>query len=269
MPTGAIVGGSAIVGGLISSKASKSAAKTQANAANNASDLTWQQYNQTRNDLMPYMNAGKSELGKYTNYLNSNPYLSGKKQFSASGLPYANGAGNFTFNASNLDQTPGYQFTLQQGMRGVNNSASARGLGLSGAQLKGISDYTTGLADNTYNEQYQNALNAYNSSYNNALSTYNTNYNTAANQANRLYNLVNLGENAASQSGNLGQTAASNAGQLATSGANALAAGTVGSANALTGAINGASNAYLLSSLLGNYGNSGSTYGLYGNGTYS
>lgn len=58
----------------------------------------------------------------------------------------------------NLEQTPGYKFTLAQGMKAVNNSAAARGLGNSGAALKGAATYATGLADTTYQQQFANAL---------------------------------------------------------------------------------------------------------------
>lgn len=43
-----------VAGGMISSNGAQDAAQTQANAANNASALDMQKYQQTRNDLMPY-----------------------------------------------------------------------------------------------------------------------------------------------------------------------------------------------------------------------
>lgn len=49
-----------------------------------------------------------------------------------------------------LAQTPGYQFTLQQGLESTQNAAAARGLGVSGAALKAAAAYSTGLAQNTY-----------------------------------------------------------------------------------------------------------------------
>lgn len=58
----------------------------------------------------------------------------------------------------NLEQTPGYKWNLAQGTKAVQNSAAARGLGNSGAALKGIATYSQGLADNTYQQQFQNAL---------------------------------------------------------------------------------------------------------------
>lgn len=133
----------------------------------------------------------------------------------------------FSFNPEDLQNTPGYQFTLDQGLRQVNNSAAARGLGLSGAQLKGATSFATGLANQTYGDQY-----------NRALSSYNTNYQVAANDVNRLQNMVNMGQNSAAQQGQQGITGAQGAGNYLTQGANASAAGTMGTANAATNGIN-------------------------------
>jgi len=59
-----------------------------------------------------------------------------------------------------LEKIPGYQFAKKQGLKAVQNSASARGLGVSGAAQKGASEYTTGLADQTYGNQFNRFLSA-------------------------------------------------------------------------------------------------------------
>ncbi|MEQ6654667.1 hypothetical protein ODX32_10845, partial [Salmonella enterica subsp. enterica serovar Typhimurium] len=64
---------------------------------------------------------------------------------------------NQTFTAPTAEQaraTPGYQFTFNQGMQGINSSAAAKGLGVSGANIRGAADYATGLADSTYNDVF-------------------------------------------------------------------------------------------------------------------
>lgn len=58
-----------------------------------------------------------------------------------------------------LQQTPGYQFTLQQGLQGVENGYAAQGLGRSGAALKGAANYAEGLASTTYQQIWQNMYN--------------------------------------------------------------------------------------------------------------
>lgn len=127
----------------------------------------------------------------------------------------------FSFDPSQLDQTPGYQFALQQGLRGTNNMLASQGLGLSGAQAKGLSSFATGLADQTYGNQY-----------NRALSTYNTNYQVASNNVNNLQNMMNSGQNSAAQTGQAGMTGAANAGNFQTQAGNAQASGIMGMANA-------------------------------------
>ncbi|MFC4275570.1 hypothetical protein [Achromobacter aloeverae] len=154
----------------------------------------------------------------------------------------------FSFDASDLENTPGYQFTLQQGLKSLNNQNSAMGLGLSGAQQKGLLSYATGLADNTYGQQYNRALQAYN-----------TNYGIANDMYNRLAGLAGMGQNAAAGVGNAGLQTANTAGNYATQAANAGAAGTIGSANALSSGLSGISNGLGLYSLLGGGGSGGLT----------
>lgn len=222
---GTIAAVGAVGGAAISSSASKSAANTQAQAAEDAAHLQNDQYNNTQANLKPYMDLGASYINPLKDAL-ANPMLT--QQFSAP-------------TAAQAEATPGYQFTLQQGLKSVQNSAAARGLGVSGAALKGAAGYTTGLADSTYNDVF-----------NRALQTFNTNYSSAANNVNRLQGIVGNGQNAAATNGSLGVAAAGNIGNTLTSGANAQAAGTIGSANALSGALNGIGSSALTYGLLNN-----------------
>lgn len=214
-----------IAGAVISGDASKSAADTQAQAAEDAAHLQNDQYNNTQANLKPYMDLGSSYINPLKDAL-SNPMLT--QQFTAP-------------TADQAAQTPGYQFTQTQGLKAVQNSAAARGLGVSGAAMKGAASYATGLADSTYNDVF-----------NRALQTFNTNYSSAANNVNRLTNIVGSGQNAAATNGSLGAQAVGNIGNTLTSGANASAAGTIGSANALTAGLNGAGNTALTYGLMTN-----------------
>jgi hypothetical protein len=209
----------------MSASASRDAAKTQAQAAEDAAHLQNDQYNNTQANLKPYMDLGQSYINPLKTAL-SNPMLT--QQFSAP-------------TAAEAQATPGYQFTLNQGLKSVQNSAAARGLGVSGAALKGAASYTTGLADSTYNDVF-----------NRALQTFNTNYSSAANNVNRLTNIVGSGQNAAATNGSLGAQAVGNIGNTLTSGANAQAAGTVGAANALSNGLNGIGNSALTYGLMTN-----------------
>jgi hypothetical protein len=223
---GSIISGvGSLAGGLIGANASKSAASTQSDAAKYSADLQNQQWQKTQQNLQPYMDLGSSYINPLKAAL-SNPMLT--QTFTAP-------------TAAEAQSTPGYQFTLDQGLKSVQNSAAARGLGTSGAALKGAANYSTGLADSTYNDVF-----------NRALQTFNTNYSSASNNVNRLQGVVGTGQNAASGAGALGAQAAANIGNTVTSGANASAAGTVGGANALTSALNGVGNSALTYGLLNN-----------------
>lgn len=210
-----IAGGASLASGVMSSNAAKSAAKTQADAGRYAADLQQQEQEKVRADLGPYNEVGQAATRQLSSY------------FDGSNTDH-------TAELAALEHTPGYQFALSQGLKSTQNGAAARGLGISGAALKGAAGFATGLAQNTFQ----------------------------ANLLNPLQSLAGLGESAAAQTGTLGTTGAANAGQALVGAANASAAGTVGSANALGGALNSVANAagsaplnYLLySKLLGTPG---------------
>jgi len=192
----AIVGSAAVGAG-----ASIIGADKQASATRDASAQQMAMYQQTRKDLLPYNNAGQSALSQLQGQL---PQLTAP----------------ITMDEATLRNTPGYQFNLQQGLKSVQNGAAARGLGVSGASMKGAASYATGLADSTYQNQFNNA---------------NTNQ---TNAYNRLMGIVSTGANAASQTGNYGTQTAQSIGNNTIQGGNAQAAGYLGAANALTNGVN-------------------------------
>lgn len=241
--------GAAVIGGV----ASNVAANKQASAANHATDLQSQQWQTTQQNLAPYMNLGNAAINPLLTAMGYNYTQNSDGTYSINGTDSSNilqqKYGNFTApTAEQAAQTPGYQFTQQQGLKAVQTSAAARGLGTSGAALKGASSYATGLADSTYNDVYNRALQTYNANAN----TFNTNYNVAANNVNRLQGIVGNGQNAAATTGSLGAATANSIGNTLMSSANASAAGTVGTANALSGAMNNYANMQYVSGLMQN-----------------
>ncbi|MFT9298779.1 MAG: hypothetical protein ABF542_11810 [Gluconobacter sp.] len=148
--------------------------------------------------------------------------------------------GNSAINAlsnglteSQLQATPGYKFNLQQGEQAATNSAAARGLANSGAAQKGAAAYASGLADSTYQNQF-NDTNA----------------------------LAQEGYNALNQQGNNTMTAANNAAQVRMEGANGAMATTMGAGNALANGLsslgNTASQYSMYNALLNGSGSSSS-----------
>lgn len=234
-PATAVMGGASLLGGMMQSDAAQGAADTQARAADRASQMQWNEFNQVRQSQQPYMNLGQAAI---------NPMMSAMGYHSDMSKDMSNPLNQqFSFDPSHLDQTPGYQFALQQGMQGINNSSAAKGLGMSSANMRDAGRFATGLADQTYGDQF-----------NRALSTYQTNYNGAANNASRLAGVVQMGQNAAAGVGNQGLQTAMNSGNLLTSGAAAQGAGMMGSANAMNSALSNGMNYYMMNNMLNKMG---------------
>ena len=55
---------------------------------------------------------------------------------------------------SYLEQTPGYQFTLQQGLKGTTAARSRTSI-FSGETLKALTEYASGLASQTYQSEWE------------------------------------------------------------------------------------------------------------------
>lgn len=177
-------------------KAAQGAANAQAAAADRASQVQWDMYDQTRKDLTPYSDAGKNSLDQLMGQMGPDGYFSQ------------------IYTGQDIYSDPSYQFRLQQGQDAIQSSAAARGGLLSGATLKALQGYGQDMAS----QEYQNAYNRFNADQ--------------TNQYNRLSNLVGIGQNAAAQKGNAGAQAAQAIANNTMSGANAQAAGQIASANA-------------------------------------
>lgn len=207
--------GSAVIGAGATMYAASEASDAQTDAANAGIESTERMYHRTRTDLEPYRYFGRDALQRLgeANYYTKPIELTQEW----------------------LESTPGYKFTRDQGLKAVQNSAAARGLGNSGAALKGAASFATGLADNTYKTQFDvenvNRTNAFN----------------------RLKSLVDTGQNAAVQTGAAGTKAGETIAGLQVGAGNAQAAGW----NAMGGAINNAAN---------NIGGYAMYKGLYGGG---
>ncbi len=171
------------------------------------------------------------------------------------------------FSQADFQVDPGYQFALDQGQRGIQNSAAAGGSLLSGATLKALTRFN----QDTANNQYQNSYNRFNQNQQQQLNT--------------LFNMSGVGQNAAGQIANygtqMGNTVAGNLIGLGSAGANlqtqagnAAASGVIGGANAIAqgigGAINTLGSAASLSQMggMGNMGRQSSYAPLYGQPGY-
>lgn len=231
---GAAVGGiGSVVGGVSQAGAAKSAAASQAASA--AAALKQQQVQQdyTNARELPYINKGIDGASNATNWLAATPSIL---------LPYQAAMDAATpthFTQSDLEATPGYQFTLAQGLKSTQNAAAARGLGVSGAALKSAASYATGLSDQTFNTRFGQAQTQYSDASNNLTQQQSwLNGLIGGNQ-----NLASLGGNVAANQGSQGANYANAASTTLTGLGNSQGAAAIGGANALASGFNGVSNA--------------------------
>jgi hypothetical protein len=207
-PVTAVMAGASILGawGQYLRRQSAADAQTKAAAAASAAALQQQQNGLTAQkgyfdtSTAPLSNIAQQGVGAYSNLEAAIPGLTAP----------------ITMDQKTLEATPGYQFNLSQGLRGVDSVVHQPGL--SGAQAKAAATYATGLADSTYQNQFNNA---------------NTN---KQNAFNFLLNTATPGINAAGTLAAAGTSAGNAAlGNSATVG-NTLSSNAIGAGNARAGA---------------------------------
>lgn len=161
----------------------------------------------------PYADAGTGALTTLAKLYGTGP----------NGQPAMNPAA-----LANFRNTPGYNFTMGEGLRATDFGDSARGSLLSSNNMRNRTDYASGLADKTFMGNYVQPL---------------------------------------LQMANVGAQGVQGAAGALSGAANAQAGGTVGGINALGGALAGAGNNYMLYNALNKsaYGGGG---GMGGGGGY-
>lgn len=237
----AILGAGALGAGASIFGASR-AADAQTSAANASIANQRQMYGQNQAQLQPFINAGAGQIGSQQALLDPNNAggpLAALMKLTNPGADMS----------AELAQTPGYQFSLSQGLRASNNQLAARGLGGSGgAVAKGAANFAEGLAGSTWQSVVQALQNQFTS------------------QAGAGQNLINSGQGAASALAGVGSgTANAISGALGYQG-NAQAGGANATGNAI--ASNTPMSAVALTQLLqkiqGN-NSGGSSGGIYNN----
>lgn len=255
---------------------SQAAASAQESAANRATDAQLAMFGITRASLAPYIAGGDKALNDYftgspavkAQAAKANVWDVGGKDVSrafGTGAPAgataldtrghaavaARPAGESEFqkltapinmDQATLEATPGYQWTLGQGEKSTENALAARGLGESGAEIKGAEQYATGLASQTYQQQFQNALANKQMAY----------------QA--IFGPASLGESAAANQGFNATSVGGQIGSNITGAGNAAAGADIAGANAATGISNSLVNALLVQNQLGRSAASGGLY---------
>ena len=179
-------------------KAAGDAADTQAGAARDATGLQREQYNQTRTDNMPAMEARNRSLARMQELL---------------GIGGGSGAQR-SLSGADVMAEPGYQFGLQQGQQALDRSATARGMRNSGAALMAASRYGNDYGSTKYQDAW------------------NRQQGERTNQFNQLASVAGMGQTASNQVGAAGAQFANNAGNNMMNAANVQGAAGIASANA-------------------------------------
>ncbi|HEY8878639.1 MAG TPA: hypothetical protein VIN03_13815 [Roseateles sp.] len=131
LSAGAVAAIGAVGGAVIASNATRSAARTQANATGAAVDEQARQYDQSRADFAPWREAGQNALTRLLSEMDQ------------------------PTSASDVMADPGYQFGLQQGQTALDRKVAAMGGRVSGAALKAAARFGTDYASTGYNAAYQ------------------------------------------------------------------------------------------------------------------
>lgn len=131
-------------------------------------------------------------------------------------------------------ESPGYQFTLKEGLNAQQNALSAMGANRSGKHIKAATQYGQGLAsteyDNFLNRWYRDQAEKRNA-FNNRLNPY--------------LSVSGLGQTATTATGQLGANASGNSARSQMYSGDVRGAQYINQANALTGSMTGAANQLL------------------------
>lgn len=199
-----------IIGAVSANKSANAQADAALQGQNIATSEQQRQFDLSRSDSAPWRAAGASALDKLSRLYGLNTSTPAD---ASSGWTYDASTGGWspsqattaapssgTPDMSVFQESPDYQFNLQEGQRALNNSLVARGRGLSGAAIKAGIRYASGAASQQFGDFY-----------------------------NRLAGIAGVGQAANAQSAALGANAANNIGNYAINAAN-----TIGNARAST-----------------------------------
>lgn len=222
----AILGGAAL-SGIAGASSSRSASRAQQRATEAATAEQRRQYDLSREDYAPYreigLNAWNALAAQYGLPGYSAPQAAPSYSFDPETGQFSQQGGQApagapaTRDLSAFYASPGYQFRRDEGMRGLEQSAAARGGAFSGNAMRGLANFNSGLAS----QEYGNFIGG-------------------------LQSLAGVGQSATNANAQMGAQTASNIGNLQMAGGEARASGILGQANSLGNAVNSGLNNYML-----------------------
>jgi len=133
-------GAAAAIGAGISAAGSLGGGLLQSGAAKSGQAQAQKQFEQQRQDLAPYRQAGLAPLQAQGDLLGLN------------GQPAADAA------MANYQTSPGYQWQFNEGLRATDAGAAAQGMLRSGAALKAEQTFGQGLANSDFGTYYNRLM---------------------------------------------------------------------------------------------------------------
>lgn len=192
--------GAGVAGAGASVYSANKAAKSQTSAVNKSIDQQNKMFGEAKDLNQPFIDTGKSVLPQIAELTSGDP----------------------TRTNAALEGLPGYQFAKTQGLKSVQSGMAARGLGASGAALKGAAQYAENLADTTFGNQF-----------------------------NRLMDTARLGAGGAQSLGGQAVQTGANIGSTTVGGGNAQAAAAIAAGQGIQSGLNSVTSGLLVNKLLG------------------
>lgn len=201
-----LVGAAIVTSAVVGAVSSNNAAGNQSDGARYAADaqlkaneqnIAFQKwlYGEQTAQNKPWYDAGTAALSQLTSGISSGAFDPGKFDktydpgtLNTSGIKTP---GAFDASSVNVLSDPGYQFRMEQGRKALDRSAAARGLTMSGAQLRALTEYGQGMGSQEYGNAFNRALTQYGTQvdeYGRNVNALTTDYNSKVNQQDMLYN---------------------------------------------------------------------------------
>lgn len=202
------IGGSALVGAFSANKASKA----QSASADQANALSREQYQQNREDLEPWRISGDMAVRRLSSLMQPGAAMDQK------------------FGIEDFENDPvtqlSFKYGMDQGTRGINNMAGARGMRDSGATLKALTRFGTDYGGQQAGASRDRFIGDQTNLYN------------------RLAGLAGTGQQATQFGAAMGAQNAQTIGQNLMGAGNARGAAAIGQGNAFSSGLNTISNWY-------------------------
>ncbi len=238
------VAGGAVVSGAMTSSAMRKGANQQSDAANQATELSREQYNAAVQRNAPFVSGGTQAFNALMDRLGLSGRTDAVGYNSMQPRQFDPGTDFRAPTAEEVMATAGYKFGLNQGQAMLERQQRARGTSYSGAALAAAARYGNDYASGQYGNAFSRALTSQQQNFNQRLNAFNAGLSGDQQYYNQIANLAGMGQASANNTNALGSTFASTAGQNLQGAANAQAANSIAQGNIWGNVVNQGASAY-------------------------